>query len=131
MQNKNNFDNKRRKTLRWGYLFALVAFLAFTLFLGKIIVLQDTNVQEIKDDYISKNYREAKLKAARANLYASDGSILATRVMRYDIYLDLKTIKDSVYKNNIGSLTDSLNAMFGKPRNIHRQRLDEQRRKEN
>ncbi len=131
MQNKNNFDNKRRKTLRWGYLFALVAFLAFTLFLGKIIVLQNTNVQEIKDDYISKNYREAKLKAARGNLYASDGSILATTVMRYDIYLDLKTIKDSVYKNNIGSLTDSLNAMFGKPRNIYRQRLDEQRRKEN
>src|SRR5690606_22042773 len=131
MQNKNNFDNKRRKTLRWGYLFALVAFLAFTLFLGKIIVLQNTNVQEIKDDYISKNYREAKLKAARGNLYAADGSILATTVMRYDIYIDFKVIRDSVYSNNIGALTDSLNVMFGKPRNIYRQRFDEQRKKKN
>jgi cell division protein FtsI (penicillin-binding protein 3) len=32
--------------------------------LGKIVILQNTNVQEIKDDYINKNYREATLKAA-------------------------------------------------------------------
>ena len=131
MQKQSDFDNKRRKTLRWGYLFALVAFLVFVLFLARILILQNTNVQEIKQDYISKNYREAKLKAARGNLYASDGSILATTVMRYDIYIDFKVIRDSVYSNNIGALTDSLNVMFGKPRSIYRQRFDEQRRKKN
>ena len=31
-------------------------------------------------------------------------------------YIDFKTIKDSVYDNNIGALTDSLSQMFGKPR---------------
>jgi cell division protein FtsI (penicillin-binding protein 3) len=34
--------------------------------------------------------------------------------MRYDIYLDFKTMKDTVYSNNIGALTDSLSKMFGK-----------------
>lgn len=128
---QNEFENKRSKTLRWGYLFAGSAFLVFLVFLGRILVLQNTNVQEIKDDYISKNYREATLKAARGNLYASDGSILATTVMRYDVYIDFKTIKDTVYTNNIGVLTDSLSAMFGKPRSYFRDRLDQQRKAQN
>lgn len=131
MQKQNEYDNKRKKTLRWGYLFAVVALCVFTLFLARIVILQNTNVQEIKDDYINKNYREATLKAARGNLFASDGSILATTVMRYDIYLDFKTMRDTVYTNNIGALTDSLSKMFGKPRGEFRKKFDEQRKKKN
>ncbi len=131
MQKPNEYDNKRKKTLRWGYLFAVVALCVFVMFLARIVILQNTNVQEIKDDYINKNYREATLKAARGNLFASDGSILATTVMRYDIYLDFKTMKDTVYTNNIGALTDSLSKMFGKPRGEFRKKFDEQRKKKN
>ncbi|SIQ34290.1 MULTISPECIES: penicillin-binding transpeptidase domain-containing protein [unclassified Chryseobacterium] len=131
MQKQNEYDNKRKKTLRWGYLFAVVALCVFVMFLARIVVLQNTNVQEIKDDYINKNYREATLKAARGNLFASDGSILATTVMRYDIYLDFKTMKDTVYSNNIGALTDSLSKMFGKSRGEFRQKFDEQKKKKN
>lgn len=131
MQKQNEYDNKRKKTLRWGYLFAVVALCVFVMFLARIVILQNTNVQEIKDDYINKNYREATLKAARGNLFASDGSILATTVMRYDIYLDFKTMKDTVYTNNIGALTDSLSKMFGKPRGDFRKKFDEQKKKKN
>jgi cell division protein FtsI (penicillin-binding protein 3) len=131
MQKQNEYDNKRKKTLRWGYLFAVGVLCVFVMFLARIIILQNTNVQEIKDDYINKNYREATLKAARGNLFASDGSILATTVMRYDIYLDFKTMKDTIYSNNIGALTDSLSKMFGKSRGEFRQKFDEQKRKKN
>lgn len=131
MQKQNEYDNKRKKTLRWGYLFAVVALCVFVMFLARIVILQNTNVQEIKDDYINKNYREATLKAARGNLFASDGSILATTVMRYDIYLDFKTMKDTIYTNNIGALTDSLSKMFGKSRGEFRQKFDEQKKKKN
>lgn len=128
---QNEFENKRKKTLRWGYFFAGFVFVLFVVFVTRIIILQNTNVQVIKDDYISKNYREATLKAARGNLYAADGSILATTVMRYDVYLDFKTIKDSVYSNNIGDLSDSLSKMFGKPRSYFRDRLDQQKKAKN
>ncbi|MFP3592154.1 penicillin-binding transpeptidase domain-containing protein [Chryseobacterium sp. SIMBA_038] len=131
MQKQNEYDNKRKRTLRWGYLFAVVALCVFVMFIARIIILQNTNVQEIKDDYINKNYREATLKAARGNLFASDGSILATTVMRYDIYLDFKTMKDTIYTNNIGALTDSLSKMFGKSRGDFRQKFDEQKKKKN
>lgn len=128
---QNEFEKKRSNTLRWGYLFTGFAFILFVVFLGRILVLQNTNVQEIKDDYINKNYREATLKAARGNLYAADGSILATTVMRYDVYLDFKIIKDTVYTNNIGALTDSLSKMFGKPRSYFRDRFDQQKKAKN
>lgn len=131
MQKPSEYDNKRKKTLRWGYLFAVGALCVFVLFITRIVILQNTNVQEIKDDYINNNYRNATLKAARGNLYASDGSILATTVMRYDVFLDFKTMKDSVYTNNIGPLTDSLSKMFGKPRAEFRKRFDEQKKKKN
>lgn len=131
MQKQNEYDNKRKRTLRWGYLFAVVALCVFVMFIARIIILQNTNVQEIKDDYINKNYREATLKAARGNLFASDGSILATTVMRYDIYLDFKTMKDTIYHNNIGALSDSLSKMFGKPKTEFRQKFDEQKKKKN
>ncbi|WP_345203258.1 penicillin-binding transpeptidase domain-containing protein [Chryseobacterium ginsengisoli] len=131
MQKQNEYDNKRKNTLRWGYLFAVVALCVFVMFLARIIILQNTNVQEIKDDYINKNYRTATLKAARGNLFASDGSILATTVMRYDIYLDFKTMKDTVYSNNISALSDSLSKMFGKPSLEFKRKFDEQRKKKN
>lgn len=127
----NEYDNKRSKTLKWGYLFAGVAFIVFVVFLTRIVFLQHTNVQKFEDDYINKNYREATLKAARGNLFASDGSILATTVMRYDAYVDFKTIKDSVYKKNIGALTDSLSVMFGKSRAHYREIFDKQKKEEN
>lgn len=131
MQKQNEYDIKRKKALRWGYLFALVAFMVFFLFIIRIAILQNTNVEEIKDDYINKNYREAKLPAARGNLYASDGSILATTVMRYNIFIDFKTMRDSVYSNNISALTDSLSKMFGKPRSYFRAKFDAQKKAEN
>lgn len=131
MKELNDFTVKRKKALRWGYLFAMVASVVFFIFFGRLVILQNTNVQEIEDDYISKNYREATLKAARGNLYSSDGSILATTVMRYDIFLDFKTMRDSLYNNNISALTDSLGKMFGKPRSYFRQKFDQQKKKNN
>ncbi|WOC52043.1 peptidoglycan glycosyltransferase [Bergeyella porcorum] len=130
MQN-NEYNIKRKRALWVGRGFTMVAFILFGIFILQIVRLQNTNVETIKEDYISKNYREATLKAARGNLYASDGSILATTVMRYDIYIDFKVIKDTIYNKNIGALTDSLSAMFGKPRSYFRQKFDAQKAKKN
>ena len=131
MAKQNEYENKRSKTLRWGYLFAGVAFLVFVMFLVRILVLQHTDVKSIEADFINKNYREATLKAARGNLFAADGSILATTIMRYDAYIDFKTIKDTVYDHHIGALTDSLSSMFGKPRAHYRRIFDENKKIKN
>lgn len=131
MQKKNEFNIKRRKALIWGYAFAGMAALLMLVFFFRIIYLQNTNVKEIQDNYIAKNFRTDTLKAARGNLYASDGSILATTIIRYKVYIDFDVIKDTVYSNNIGALSDSLSSMFGKPKNYYRKKLDEEKKKKN
>lgn len=131
MANVNEYDTKRTNALKWGYLFVGVAFVVFIIFLFRIFLLQHTNVQNIEDQIIKNNYRQATLKAARGNLFAADGSILATTVMRYDVYIDFNTIKDSIYQKNIGALTDSLSIMFGKPRAYYRNILNEEKKVKN
>lgn len=128
----NEYENKRAKALRWGYLFAGVAFLVFVVFIIRIVILQNnSNVESIEKNYIQTNYREDTVKAARGNLYASDGSILATTVMKYNIYVDFKTIKDTLYEKRIGALSDSLGKMFNRPRQEFRKMFNEQYKKKN
>lgn len=130
-KSSTEFELKRKRTLYWAYAFVAVVALLFIFFVVRILFIQTTNVEEIQQEIVRKNYREATLKAARGNLYASDGSILATTVMRYDIYIDFKTIRDTLYQNNISSLTDSLSVMFNKPKSYFRTKLDTQKKKGN
>ena len=132
MAKQNEYENKRTKALRWGYIFVAVALVTFMVFIGRIIALQnDSNVKDIEKNYIQPNYKEDTVKAARGNLYASDGSILATTVIKYNIFIDFKVIKDTVYERNIAKLTDSLNKIFGKPRRQYRSVFDQQKKKNN
>ena len=132
MAKQNEYENKRTKALRWGYIFVAVALVTFMVFIGRIAVLQNnSNVKEIEKNYIQPNYKEDTVKAARGNLYASDGSILATTVIKYNIFIDFKVIKDTTYERNIAKLTDSLNKIFGKPRRQYRSVFDQQKKKNN
>lgn len=132
MAKQNEYENKRTKALRWGYIFVAVALVTFMVFIGRIAVLQNnSNVKDIEKNYIQPNYKEDTVKAARGNLYASDGSILATTVIKYNIFIDFKVIKDTAYERNIAKLTDSLNKIFGKPRRQYRSVFDQQKKKNN
>lgn len=132
-QKTDNIHKRRKSTIRKGYIFMLAVLLLMIGFLVRLVAIQNTNVKEIEDKYINKNYRVDTLKAARGNLYAADGSILATTVMRYDVYLDFKTMtkRDTLYTNNIDALTDSLARQFGKPKHFYRKTFDEQKKKKN
>ena len=132
MAKQNKYENKRTKALRWGYIFVAVALVTFMVFIGRIVALQnDSNVKDIEKNYIQPNYKEDTVKAARGNLYASDGSILATTVIKYNIFIDFKVIKDTTYERNIAKLTDSLNKIFGKPRRQYRSVFDQQKKMNN
>ena len=86
MAKQNKYENKRTKALQLGYIFVAVVLVTFMVFIGRIVALQnDSNVKDIEKNYIQPNYKEDTVKAARGNLYASDGSILATTVIKYKI----------------------------------------------
>ncbi|MCX7696267.1 MAG: transpeptidase family protein [Bacteroidales bacterium] len=72
-----------------------------------------------KHTYIEKSklfftVREETVPAMRGNIYASDGTLLATSSPRYDIYIDFKAIDSSLWKDSISILCDSLAKFFKK-----------------
>lgn len=133
MENKKKevFEEKKKTLKIYSVLFIISAALVSIIFIFRLINIQKTNVEEFSKDYIQKNYRKAIVKAARGNLYATDGTILATTIMKYDINIDFKTIRRELYKQNIDALTDSLGKMFSKPKSYYRSIFDAQRKKGN
>ena len=58
--NSNEYDIKRGKALKWGYLLQ-GSFHRIYYVLARILFLQNTNVEEFEDNYISKKITEKPL----------------------------------------------------------------------
>lgn len=107
--------NKKEILLK-GYT---ISFLLVVLSLGviyKLVNLQANPEERAKFEAFAQrtNFREAEIPAQRGNLYASDGSLLATSVRHYDIAIDGKAMRQSLIDEHLNALADSLSAMFGK-----------------
>ncbi|WP_185871869.1 penicillin-binding protein [Blattabacterium cuenoti] len=94
-----------------GFLFIFIAILIiFNLF-----YIQNYS-KGYKKSVIEKTIRTNLIKAKRGNIYASDSSILAMSVIRYDIHIDFMSISDKLFKENIYSLCNSLESLLKKPK---------------
>ena len=123
--------NKESSSPKIGSM-SLFAFVLFAMLgvLVKICFIQYSDAEDIKK-LVDSKYRTNKVKAARGNLFATDGTILATTVMRYDIYVDFKTMRDTLFKNNVDALADSLGEMFNKPKSYFLVKLNKERSRKN
>jgi cell division protein FtsI (penicillin-binding protein 3) len=113
-------------------------FIAGAMFLFAIaIVVQLANIQFVEGDKYKamaqeQTFRNATIAPSRGNVYADDGSLLATSVPKYDIYFDTKTVKSNVFTDkNVKSLSDSLAGMFGKSSGHYEKMLKTARKNEN
>lgn len=90
----------------------------------KLITLQaDPKEREKFEAFAQRtNFREAEIPAQRGNLYASDGSLLATSVRHYDIAIDGNAMRQDLIDAHLNDLADSLSSIFGKP-SIHYRRI--------
>lgn len=60
------------------------------------------------------NFKEAVIPAQRGNLYASDGSLLATSVRFFDVAIDGKSMRQNLIDTQLNALADSLSDLLGK-----------------
>lgn len=122
---------KKNDILRRGYL-VFAGFLFFGLaILGRIAYLQFVEGEHWKKkaDFLTLSYHT--ISPMRGNIYASDGSLLATSLPRYDIHLDLNSpgIKKDLFNENVDSLAFRLSQLFkGKSKNEYKRILKEARR---
>ncbi|MFC2100195.1 penicillin-binding protein [Bacteroidota bacterium] len=96
------------------YLIYLIILIFGLIVIGKVAYIQFAE----GDDWIRKaeelRIRYDNIEASRGNIYASDGSLLATSVPIFEIRLDAVTgaISDSYYFNRVDSLADCLSKLF-------------------
>ncbi|MBI35343.1 MAG: cell division protein [Flavobacteriales bacterium] len=95
------------------FFFGLVAF-------GVLILLATINIQFLKTDKVVENVKTTTVKkrtfpAKRGDLYAKDGSLLATSLTYYEVGLDLTSpaIVEDTLNKYVKSLSDSLEALTG------------------
>lgn len=90
------------------FLFAL--FIAIKLI--NIQFVEGDKYRELAHKNTTKNF---VITANRGNVYADDGSLLATSVPKYAIRFDAVTVSSEDFKEHLIPLSKELGAMFGKP----------------
>lgn len=107
--------DKKNDILNRGYL-VFAGFIIFGLsIIGRVGYLQFVQGEYWKSKADSLMLRYHSIEPMRGNVYAADGSLLATSVPRYDVHIDLMAsgITDEVFREQVDSLAHGLSMLFG------------------
>jgi cell division protein FtsI (penicillin-binding protein 3) len=112
---------------------------AFICLFGLAILVQVFRLQFIQGNYWKEKAESLttdikNIEAARGNIYASDGSLLATSMPIYEVRMDMKTdaMTDDLFNKNIDSLAYHLSILFkDKSASQYKRDLKESRRENN
>tara|TARA_R110000851_G_scaffold157058_2_gene299728 strand:+ start:8693 stop:10693 length:2001 start_codon:yes stop_codon:yes gene_type:complete len=81
----------------------------------KMVNIQFVEGEEYRELALKNTTRNFVIPANRGNVYAEDGSLLATSVPKYDIRFDAVTVSSENFKNNIVPLSKEMGKMFNRP----------------
>ena len=93
-----------------GAMFLFAIFVAF-----KLVNIQISEGDKYKALAEARTERMFTIPANRGNLYAGDGSLLATSVPKYDIRFDALAPTQADFEENVQGLAKGLSAELGKP----------------
>ncbi|WP_341660597.1 penicillin-binding protein [Blattabacterium cuenoti] len=123
---------KRYILLYKSYLVGFFFIFISTLIIFNLFYIQNYNYSEgYKKSVIKKTIRTNLIKAKRGNIYASDNSILAMSVIRYEIHIDFRSISEKLFQENIYSLCNSLELLFKKPKFFFYKKFQYEKKKGN
>lgn len=93
-------------------------FIAFLfIMMAVFILIKLTTILYVDGAYYrnlgkKRTVKNFPIPASKGNVYAADGSLLATSIPEYTIYFDAVAPSDKNFKENIKPLSDSLSKMF-------------------
>lgn len=107
-------ETKKDILVRVYLLYAFMCLFGVAI-VGRIWYIQNVRGDELRSLADSLTTRNAIIEPARGNIYSADGSLLATSVPTYDLYLDLQleTITNEVFKAGLDSLALGLSKVLG------------------
>ena len=112
----------------------LVVFILFALGVSvgyRLVSLQLNDGAKYRKMAEKGSIKNFEIVPVRGNIYAEDGSLLATSVSKYSIHFDAVTVSQRVFDNNINALSDSLSVLLGKPHEYYRGLLRKARKNKN
>jgi len=103
---KKNILNKLYILSGFMFLFALA------------IIYKIIDIQFVKGDFYRQKAEEGTIRdfeipANRGNVYTVDGSLLATSVSKFDVYMDPVTVSSEDLEEGLKGLSESLSRMLG------------------
>lgn len=102
---------RKEISFRFAVLYGIVLVIAVVI-IAKIFVLQVVERSEWEEKAGEVAMKNFTIEPNRGDICAIDGRVLASSVPYYRIHVDLTTIKDDVFNENIDALSDELNKLF-------------------
>lgn len=93
-----------------GGMFIFAGLIAF-----KMVSIQLVEGDKYRDLAKKNTTQNFVIAANRGNVYADDGSLLATSVPKYDIRFDAVTVSSEDFKEHLVPLSNALSKLLGKP----------------
>ena len=121
--------NKQENMISRGYLVVFVLFMLGIMVGYRLVSLQLTQGEKYRALAEKRSVKNVEVLPVRGNIYAKDGSLLATSVSKYSIHFDAVTVSSRVFQQELGALSDSLAAMLGKSSNYYEKILRNARAK--
>ena len=103
------------KTHKKGILTKFYIVAAFIMLLFFAIIFRVINIQYVDGDVYRQKAKEQTQKpfiiaANKGNVYASDGSLLATSITKYTIRMYVMSVDREVFERDVKELSRSLSA---------------------
>ena len=114
-----------------SYLVVAGLFLLGTTVGYRLVSLQFAQGDEYRKLAEKRSVKNFEILPVRGNIYAEDGSLLATSVSKYTIHFDAVTVSENVFQQQVNALSDSLSNLFGKPSHVYKRVLTNARSKQN
>jgi len=121
--------NKQKNMMSRGYLVVFVLFVLGATVGYRLVSLQLTQGEKYRELAEKRSVKNVEVLPVRGNIYAKDGSLLATSVSKYSIHFDAVTVSDRVFQQELGVLSDSLASLLGNSSNYYEKMLRNARSK--
>jgi len=122
---------EKQKRLISRFSFVVVGLFLLGFVIGyKIIHIQFVEGDSFKLLAEKTTIQNFEIQPIRGNIYAQDGSLLATSVPRYTIHFDAATVSTSRFENHVDALSDSLSQLLGKSANFYYNTLVDAQKKQ-
>ena len=115
--------NKDSLALKRFYVVAGLLFMVAVAVVVRLGQIQFAKGAEYRAMAAEKTTQNIPIKANRGNIYAQDGSLLATSVSRYDVRFDAMTVSASNFEKLMPQLAHALGEYFGRSASYYQNML--------